>query len=202
MDAYRKKKKEKKNQPSSSSGLNFAKNEDHQNALGGRVSSKPPFLVADDDEPKGDDSMKMTFTTTTKDEEEGETANTTETFAFTMAPDAVRYSNGNTKGEEDIVAHASPIRPAAPAEQPRRGIEEEEEGGVAAFMSPPPPRFSFDESYNAAGGSMMEEEATPPVKMNMRGFEEQEDADIDRKKMSSLDESFDPEEYVNRFVTP
>jgi len=202
LDTYRKKKKEKKNQPSSSSGLNFAKNEDHQNALGGRVSSKPPFLVADDDEPKGDDSMKMTFTTTTKDEEEGETANTTETFAFTMAPDAVRYSNGNTKGEEDIVAHASPIRPAAPAEQPRRGIEEEEEGGVAAFMSPPPPRFSFDESYNAAGGSMMEEEATPPVKMNMRGFEEQEDADIDRKKMSSLDESFDPEEYVNRFVTP
>lgn len=202
MDTYRKKKKEKKNQPSSSSGLNNAKNEDHQNALGGRVSSKPPFLVADDDGPKGDDSMKMTFTTTTKDEEEEETANTTETFAFTMAPDAVRYSNGNTKGEEDIVAHASPIRPAAPAEQPRRGIEEEEEGGVAAFMSPPPPRFSFDESYNAAGGSMMEEEATPPVKMNMRGFEEQEDADIDRKKMSSLDESFDPEEYVNRFVTP
>ena len=37
---------------------------------------------------------------------------------------------------------------------------------------------------------MMEEEATPPVKMNMRGFEEQEDADIDRKKMSWLDESF------------
>jgi hypothetical protein len=203
LDAYRKKKaaKKEKKDVSSISGLNFAKNEDHQNALGERVASKPPFLVADGDEPKGDDSMKMTFTTTpTTNEEEEETANTTETFAFTMAPDAVRYSNGNTKGEEDIVAHASPMRPAAPDEQPRRGIEEEE--GVAAFMSPPPPRFSFDESYNAAGGSMMEEEATPPVKMNMRGFEEQEDADIDRKKMSSLDESFDPEEYVNRFVTP
>ena len=207
LDAYRKKKaaKKEKKDVSSISGLNFAKNEDHQNALGERVASKPPFLVADGDEPKSDDSMKMTFTTTpTTNEEEEETANTTETFAFTMAPDAVRYSNGNTKGEEDIVAHASPMRPAAPAEQ--RGIEEEEEeeeeGGVAAFMSPPPPRFSFDESYNAAGGSMMEEEATPPVKMNMRGFEEQEDADIDRKKMSSLDESFDPEEYVNRFVTP
>ena len=206
LDAYRKKKAAKKEEKnvSSISGLNFAKNEDQQNALGERVASKPPFLVADDDEPKGDDSMKMTFTTTTttNEEEEEETANTTETFAFTMAPDAVRYSNGNTKGEEDIVAHASPMRPAAPDEQPRRGIEEEEEEGVAAFMSPPPPRFSFDESYNAAGGSMMEEEATPPVKMNMRGFEEQEDADIDRKKMSSLDESFDPEEYVNRFVTP
>ena len=206
LDAYRKKKaaKKEKKDVSSISGLNFAKNEDHQNALGERVASKPPFLVADGDEPKGDDSMKMTFTTTpTTNEEEEETANTTETFAFTMAPDAVRYSNGNTKGEEDIVAHASPMQPAAPAEQPRRGMEEEEEeGGVAAFMSPPPPRFSFDESYNAAGGSMMEEEATPPVKMNMRGFEEQEDADIDRKKMSSLDESFDPEEYVNRFVTP
>ena len=205
LDAYRKKKaaKKEKKDVSSISGLNFAKNEDNQNALGERVASKPPFLVADDDEPKGDDSMKMTFTTTTttNEEEEEETANTTETFAFTMAPDAVRYSNGNTKGEEDIVAHASPMRPAAPDEQPRRGIEEEEEG-VAAFMSPPPPRFSFDESYNVAGGSMMEEEATPPVKMNMRGFEEQEDADIDRKKMSSLDESFDPEEYVNRFVTP
>ena len=203
LDAYRKKKaaKKEKKDVSSISGLNFAKNEDQQNALGERVASKPPFLVADDDEPKGDDSMKMTFTTTpTTNEEEEETANTTETFAFTMAPDAVRYSNGNTKGEEDIVAHASPMRPAAPDEQPRRGIEEEE--GVAAFMSPPPPRFSFDESYNVAGGSMMEEEATPPVKMNMRGFEEQEDADIDRKKMSSLDESFDPEEYVNRFVTP
>ena len=203
LDAYRKKKaaKKEKKDVSSISGLNFAKNEDNQNALGERVASKPPFLVADDDEPKGDDSMKMTFTTTpTTNEEEEETANTTETFAFTMAPDAVRYSNGNTKGEEDIVAHASPMRPAAPDEQPRRGIEEEE--GVAAFMSPPPPRFSFDESYNVAGGSMMEEEATPPVKMNMRGFEEQEDADIDRKKMSSLDESFDPEEYVNRFVTP
>ena len=204
LDAYRKKKAAKKEEMnvSSISGLNFAKNEDQQNALGERVASKPPFLVADDDEPKGDDSMKMTFTTTTttNEEEEEETANTTETFAFTMAPDAVRYSNGNTKGEEDIVAHASPMRPAAPDEQPRRGIEEEE--GVAAFMSPPPPRFSFDESYNVAGGSMMEEEATPPVKMNMRGFEEQEDADIDRKKMSSLDESFDPEEYVNRFVTP
>ena len=203
LDAYRKKKaaKKEKKDVSSISGLNFAKNEDHQNALGERVASKPPFLVADGDEPKKDDSMKMTFTTTpTTNEEEEETANTTETFAFTMAPDAVRYSNGNTKGEEDIVAHASPMRPAAPDEQPRRGIEEEE--GVAAFMSPPPPRFSFDESYNAAGGSMMEEEATPPVKMNMRGFEEQEDADIDRKKMSSLDESFDPEEYVNRFVTP
>jgi hypothetical protein len=203
LDAYRKKKaaKKEKKDVSSISGLNFAKNEDHQNALGERVASKPPFLVADGDEPKSDDSMKMTFTTTpTTNEEEEETANTTETFAFTMAPDAVRYSNGNTKGEEDIVAHASPMRPAAPDEQPRRGIEEEE--GVAAFMSPPPPRFSFDESYNAAGGSMMEEEATPPVKMNMRGFEEQEDADIDRKKMSSLDESFDPEEYVNRFVTP
>ena len=198
LDAYRKKKAAKKEKNASSiSGLNNAKNED-ENAVG-RVSAKPPFLVADD-EPKGD-SMKMTFTTTpTTNEEEEETANTTETFAFTMAPDAVRYSNGNTKGEEDIVAHASPMRPAAPDEQPRRGIEEEE--GVAAFMSPPPPRFSFDESYNAAGGSMMEEEATPPVKMNMRGFEEQEDADIDRKKMSSLDESFDPEEYVNRFVTP
>ena len=203
LDAYRKKKAAKKEEMnvSSISGLNFAKNEDQQNALGERVASKPPFLVADGDEPKGDDSMKMTFTTTpTTNEEEEETANTTETFAFTMAPDAVRYSNGNTKGEEDIVAHASPMRPAAPDEQPRRGIEEEE--GVAAFMSPPPPRFSFDESYNVAGGSMMEEEATPPVKMNMRGFEEQEDADIDRKKMSSLDESFDPEEYVNRFVTP
>ena len=203
LDAYRKKKAAKKEEKnvSSISGLNFAKNEDQQNALGERVASKPPFLVADGDEPKKDDSMKMTFTTTpTTNEEEEETANTTETFAFTMAPDAVRYSNGNTKGEEDIVAHASPMRPAAPDEQPRRGIEEEE--GVAAFMSPPPPRFSFDESYNAAGGSMMEEEATPPVKMNMRGFEEQEDADIDRKKMSSLDESFDPEEYVNRFVTP
>ena len=203
LDAYRKKKAAKKEEMnvSSISGLNFAKNEDQQNALGERVASKPPFLVADGDEPKKDDSMKMTFTTTpTTNEEEEETANTTETFAFTMAPDAVRYSNGNTKGEEDIVAHASPMRPAAPDEQPRRGIEEEE--GVAAFMSPPPPRFSFDESYNAAGGSMMEEEATPPVKMNMRGFEEQEDADIDRKKMSSLDESFDPEEYVNRFVTP
>ena len=207
LDAYRKKKAAKKEEKnvSSISGLNFAKNEDQQNALGERVASKPPFLVADGDEPKKDDSMKMTFTTTpTTNEEEEETANTTETFAFTMAPDAVRYSNGNTKGEEDIVAHASPMRPAAPAEQ--RGIEEEEEeeeeGGVAAFMSPPPPRFSFDESYNVAGGSMMEEEATPPVKMNMRGFEEQEDADIDRKKMSSLDESFDPEEYVNRFVTP
>ena len=201
LDAYRKKKAAKKEKNASSiSGLNNAKNED-ENAVG-RVSAKPPFLVADD-EPKGD-SMKMTFTTTpTTNEEEEETANTTETFAFTMAPDAVRYSNGNTKGEEDIVAHASPMQPAAPAEQPRRGMEEEEEeGGVAAFMSPPPPRFSFDESYNAAGGSMMEEEATPPVKMNMRGFEEQEDADIDRKKMSSLDESFDPEEYVNRFVTP
>ena len=107
LDAYRKKKafakKEKKNQPSSSSGLNFAKNEDQQNALGERVASKPPFLVADDDEPKGDDSMKMTFTTTpTTNEEEEETANTTETFAFTMAPDAVRYSNGNTKGEETL----------------------------------------------------------------------------------------------------
>ena len=206
LDAYRKKKaaKKEKKDVSSISGLNFAKNEDNQNALGERVASKPPFLVADGDEPKKDDSMKMTFTTTpTTNEEEEETANTTETFAFTMAPDAVRYSNGNTKGEEDIVAHASPMQPAAPAEQPRRGMEEEEEeGGVAAFMSPPPPRFSFDESYNAAGGSMMEEEATPPVKMNMRGFEEQEDADIDRKKMSSLDESFDPEEYVNRFVTP
>ena len=203
LDAYRKKKAAKKEEKnvSSISGLNFAKNEDNQNALGERVASKPPFLVADGDEPKKDDSMKMTFTTTpTTNEEEEETANTTETFAFTMAPDAVRYSNGNTKGEEDIVAHASPMRPAAPDEQPRRGIEEEE--GVAAFMSPPPPRFSFDESYNVAGGSMMEEEATPPVKMNMRGFEEQEDADIDRKKMSSLDESFDPEEYVNRFVTP
>ena len=203
LDAYRKKKaaKKEKKDVSSISGLNFAKNEDNQNALGERVASKPPFLVADGDEPKKDDSMKMTFTTTpTTNEEEEETANTTETFAFTMAPDAVRYSNGNTKGEEDIVAHASPMRPAAPDEQPRRGIEEEE--GVAAFMSPPPPRFSFDESYNVAGGSMMEEEATPPVKMNMRGFEEQEDADIDRKKMSSLDESFDPEEYVNRFVTP
>ena len=204
LDAYRKKKaaKKEKKDVSSISGLNFAKNEDHQNALGERVASKPPFLVADD-EPKGDNLMKMTFTTTT-DEEEEETANTTETFAFTMAPDAVRYSNGNTKGEEDIVAHASPMRPAAPDEQPRRGIEEEEEEeeGVAAFMSPPPPRFSFDESYNVAAGSRMEEEATPPVKMNMRGFEEQEDADIDRKKMSSLDESFDPEEYVNRFVTP
>ena len=200
LDAYRKKKAAKKEKNASSiSGLNNAKNED-ENAVG-RVSAKPPFLVADD-EPKGD-SMKMTFTTTTTNEEEVEEANTTETFAFTMAPDAVRYSNGNTKGEEDIVAHASPMQPAAPAEQPRRGMEEEEEeGGVAAFMSPPPPRFSFDESYNAAGGSMMEEEATPPVKMNMRGFEEQEDADIDRKKMSSLDESFDPEEYVNRFVTP
>ena len=200
LDAYRKKKAAKKEKNASSiSGLNNAKNED-ENAVG-RVSAKPPFLVADD-EPKGD-SMKMTFTTTTTNEEEVEEANTTETFAFTMAPDAVRYSNGNTKGEEDIVAHASPMRPAAPAEQ--RGIEEEEEeeeGGVAAFMSPPPPRFSFDESYNVARGSMMEEEATPPVKMNMRGFEEQEDADIDRKKMSSLDESFDPEEYVNRFVTP
>ena len=198
LDAYRKKKAAKKEKNASSiSGLNNAKNED-ENAVG-RVSAKPPFLVADD-EPKGD-SMKMTFTTTpTTNEEEEETANTTETFAFTMAPDAVRYSNGNTKGEEDIVAHASPMRPAAPDEQPRRGIEEEE--GVAAFMSPPPPRFSFDESYNVARGSMMEEEATPPVKMNMRGFEEQEDADIDRKKMSSLDESFDPEEYVNRFVTP
>ena len=206
LDAYRKKKAAKKEEKnvSSISGLNFAKNEDQQNALGERVASKPPFLVADGDEPKKDDSMKMTFTTTpTTNEEEEETANTTETFAFTMAPDAVRYSNGNTKGEEDIVAHASPMRPAAPDEQPRRGIEEEEEEeGVAAFMSPPPPRFSFDESYNVAGGSMMEEEATPPVKMNMRGFEEQEDADIDRKKMSSLDESFDPEEYVNRFVTP
>ena len=205
LDAYRKKKAAKKEEMnvSSISGLNFAKNEDQQNALGERVASKPPFLVADGDEPKGDDSMKMTFTTTpTTNEEEEETANTTETFAFTMAPDAVRYSNGNTKGEEDIVAHASPMRPAAPDEQPRRGIEEEEEESVAAFMSPPPPRFSFDESYNVAGGSMMEEEATPPVKMNMRGFEEQEDADIDRKKMSSLDESFDPEEYVNRFVTP
>ena len=160
LDAYRKKKaakKEKKN-VSSISGLNFAKNEDQQNALGERVASKPPFLVADDDEPKGDDSMKMTFTTTpTTNEEEEETANTTETFAFTMAPDAVRYSNGNTKGEEDIVAHASPMQPASPAEQPRRGMEEEEEGGVAAFMSPPPPRFSFDESYNVARGSMMEE---------------------------------------------
>ena len=200
LDAYRKKKAAKKEKNASSiSGLNNAKNED-ENAVG-RVSAKPPFLVADD-EPKGD-SMKMTFTTTTTNEEEVEEANTTETFAFTMAPDAVRYSNGNTKGEEDIVAHASPMQPAAPAEQPRRGMEEEEEeGGVAAFMSPPPPRFSFDESYNAAGGRMMEEEATPPVKMNMRGFEEKEDADIDRKKMSSLDESFDPEEYVNRFVTP
>lgn len=199
LDAYRKKKAAKKEKNASSiSGLNNAKNED-ENAVG-RVSAKPPFLVADD-EPKGD-SMKMTFTTTTTNEEEVEEANTTETFAFTMAPDAVRYSNGNTKGEEDIVAHASPMRPAAPAQQPLRGIEEEEEEGVAAFMSPPPPRFSFDESYNAAGGRMMEEEATPPVKMNMRGFEEQEDADIDRKKMSSLDESFDPEEYVNRFVTP
>ena len=64
--------------------------------------------------------MKMTFTTTTTNEEEVEEANTTETFAFTMAPDAVRYSNGNTKGEEDIVAHASPMRPAAPAQQPLR----------------------------------------------------------------------------------
>ena len=117
LDAYRKKKAAKKEEKnvSSISGLNFAKNEDQQNALGERVASKPPFLVADDDEPKGDDSMKMTFTTTpTTNEEEEETANTTETFAFTMAPDAVRYSNGNTKGEEDIVAHASPMRPAAP----------------------------------------------------------------------------------------
>ena len=126
LDAYRKKKaaKKEKKDVSSISGLNFAKNEDHQNALGERVASKPPFLVADGDEPKRDDSMKMTFTTTpTTNEEEEETANTTETFAFTMAPDAVRYSNGNTKGEEDIVAHASPMQPAAPAEQPRRGME-------------------------------------------------------------------------------
>ena len=66
LDAYRKKKaaKKEKKDVSSISGLNFAKNEDQQNALGERVASKPPFLVADDDEPKGDDSMKMTFTTT------------------------------------------------------------------------------------------------------------------------------------------
>ena len=66
LDAYRKKKaaKKEKKDVSSISGLNFAKNEDHQNALGERVASKPPFLVADGDEPKSDDSMKMTFTTT------------------------------------------------------------------------------------------------------------------------------------------
>ena len=44
-----------------------------------------------------------------------------------------------------------------------------------------------------------EEESTPPVKINLQSFEEneeEEDGDINRKKkVSSLDESFDPEEY-------
>ena len=51
-----------------------------------------------------------------------------------------------------------------------------------------------------------EEESTPPVKINLQSFEEneeEEDGDINRKKkVSSLDESFDPEEYITRFVTP
>ena len=45
-----------------------------------------------------------------------------------------------------------------------------------------------------------EEESTPPVKINLQSFEEneeEEDGDINRKKkVSSLDESFDPEEYI------
>ena len=135
--------------------------------------------------------------TTTEGEENGTT------FAFTMAPDAVRY-NGK-EGEEDI-AHATPIKPADPEQEHRieEEEEEEEEEGVAAFTSPPPPQFSFDDGYNVRRSA--EEESTPPVKINLQSFEEneeEEDGDINRKKkVSSLDESFDPEEYITRFVTP
>ena len=182
LDAYRKKKAAKK--------TNVAASASHANEE----------VVGEKGE--GDFSSKSAPPMKSTKEEEEETSKTSETFAFTMAPDAVRYSdtnNSKTEEGEEEKGH-TPIRPSAP-EQALYGLEGE---GNAAFMSPPPPRFSFNnEGYNADGSMGMEEEATPPVKMNLRAFVNQEEDDIDdRKKMSSLDESFDPEEYVNRFVTP
>ena len=179
LDAYRKKKAAKKSAQSTSG--NDAKDAKLQ-------ATKPPIGGGEGEEKEGDLSAPST---TTEGEENGTT------FAFTMAPDAVRY-NGKEGGED--IAHATPIKPAD-LEQEHR-IEEEEEG-VAAFTSPPPPQFSFDDGYNVRRST--EEESTPPVKINLQSFEEneeEEDGDINRKKkVSSLDESFDPEEYITQFVT-
>ena len=152
MDAYRKKKAAKKDSTARFVELEGAKEGVDVGEKKERVDAE---VGASDNE--GEENERNDT-----NEEEEEEEEDLSSFAFTEAPEAVRYT------------------------QQRRQREVEE---TYNFDSTPPPPKTTTIDDDDDDGDRFYDESTPPVKM--RSFETNED-----------DEDFDPEDYVQRFVTP